>query len=78
MFWSGYCGPGFMGGPFFGHWFFPVVILIMIFVSSWLLFVRKEQRADNRSDAALEILRHRYASGEIDENEYLLRKENLC
>lgn len=78
MFWGGYCGSGFMGGPFFGHWLFPVVILTMILVSSWLLLARKEHRGVvGGSDAALDLLRQRYASGEIDEDEYLLRRENL-
>ena len=77
MFWSEYCGPGFMGGPFAGHWLVMIVILALTFFSSWLFFTRKEKGAGNPGDAAFDLLRQRYASGEIDEAEYVRRRENL-
>ncbi|MCK4838126.1 MAG: hypothetical protein KAS94_04945 [Desulfobulbaceae bacterium] len=77
MFWSEYCGPGFMGGPFTGSWFIITVILAMTFFSCLLFLTRKEKGAGNRGDAAFDLLRQRYASGEIDETEYVRRRENL-
>ena len=77
MFWSEYCGPGFMGGPFGGHWFFMIGVLAVIFFLSWLFLSRKEQVAESRGDIAFDLLRQRYASGEIDETEYVRRRKNL-
>ena len=77
MFWSEYCGSGFMGGPFAGHWFFMIAILTLTFFLGRLFFSRKEQRAESRGDTAFDLLRQRYASGEIDETEYVRRRANL-
>ena len=77
MFWSEYCGPGFMGGPFAGHLFFMIVVLTLTFFLGRLFFSRKEQRAESRGDTAFDLLRQRYASGEIDEAEYVRRRANL-
>jgi putative membrane protein len=77
MFWSEYCGPDFMGGPFAGYWFILIVVLAIILILSWLFVTRKKQSVESRADAALDLLRQRYASGEIDETEYVRRRENL-
>ena len=77
MFWSEYCGLGFMGGPFAGYWFTLIVVLAIILISSWLFITRKKQSVESRADTALDLLRQRYASGEIDETEYARRRENL-
>ena len=77
MFPSGYCGAGFVGGPFVGHMVLPMVILALILLSSWLVFTRRVKVDAKKSDGALELLRQRYAAGEIDEKEYLQKKEYL-
>jgi uncharacterized membrane protein len=66
-----------MGGPFAGHLFFMIVILTLTFFLGRLFFSRKEQRAASRGDTAFDLLRQRYASGEIDETEYVRRRANL-
>ena len=38
---------------------------------------RQSALASTAHDAPLELLRHRYAAGEIDEDEYLIRRSGL-
>lgn len=45
-----------------------------IVIAIWWLV---HQERGSRSDAALEILRERYARGEIDREEFLARKRDL-
>ncbi|MDX1809451.1 MAG: SHOCT domain-containing protein [Sulfurospirillaceae bacterium] len=77
-------GGGYAGG-FGGHMmFFPgmgillfivVLILMYLFVNS---FLTNRNNNNNRStDNAIEILRNRYARGEISKEEYLSAKEIL-
>ena len=78
MFWNEYCGSGFMGGMFAGHWFVMIIALALLFFVSWLFFTHKGQGAGKRNDdVAFELLRQRYAAGEIDEAEYVRRRGNL-
>ena len=78
-------GNNFCGfGPSFGHgsgfmgWIFPVLfwILIAYLVVSFIksLFSWKREKPE---DAALEMLRGKFASGEINEQEYSARKAVL-
>lgn len=66
-------GGSFGGGPLL----FPVAVLALILVVTWLCFARREPLPVKPSDGALDLLRRRYAAGEIDEKEYLLIRENL-
>ncbi|MFP4537987.1 MAG: SHOCT domain-containing protein [Dichotomicrobium sp.] len=65
-----------------GWWFGPVMMLIVVavivlaIIGLWRLF--SGPRSDRaRGDASLEILRERFARGEIDEEEFEARRRAL-
>ena len=76
MFWSGYCGPGWGYWPWHGPIFFMFVALIVIVFLSRIFSGRKEAGV-NTYDSSQDILRQRFASGEISEDEFLQRKNTL-
>jgi putative membrane protein len=51
-----------------------ILILGLIFLSRWLLGMTKAQRGE---DSALDILKKRYARGEIDKEEFEQKKRDL-
>lgn len=53
--------------------FWGLVVAGVVIAIRWLV----QQGRGSRSDAALEILRERYARGEIDQEEFLARKRDL-
>ncbi len=83
-------GPGYGGyGTGWGYgmgWFWPIimvafwiaVIVAVVFLITWL---RKTPRTGEQSarseDSALEILKRRYARGEIDKQEFEEKKKDL-
>jgi len=77
---SSFCGWGSsLGhGPWFSGWVFPILFwgLIAYIVVRIIkkLFSRK---LSDQSDSALNILRNRYASGEVTEEEYKAQKTIL-
>jgi putative membrane protein len=79
--WSGsFCswGPSFGHGPWFFGWIIP--LLFWGFVAYLLFSAIKYIFSGDRSkqnDSAYEILRNRFASGEIDEQEYTTQKSVL-
>jgi putative membrane protein len=79
--WGGnYCGWGasFGHGPWFFGWLFPLLFWGLI---AYLLlsFARHffSSKPSEQNDGALDVLRNRFASGEIDEQEYTTRKAIL-
>lgn len=56
-----------------------VVVVVLAVVGAVALLQRREStsRAEPPRDAAAELLRRRYAAGEIDEDEYLRRRAGL-
>lgn len=64
----------FWGAPWYGgywnpfSWIIPLFVIGIILLGIWYLI--KTSRRDTSSDSALEILRNRYASGEISREEY--------
>ena len=83
--WQGYgygmMGPGMMGG--FGTMFFmPILGIVVLGLIIWAVVaaVRKPGESDGstrQADSALEILKRRYARGEIDKEEYEAKKRDL-
>lgn len=68
-------GPSFGHGPWFLGWVFPLlfwgVIAYLVYSVIRSLFSNKIAR---QNDSALELLRNRFASGEINEQEYTAQK----
>lgn len=78
-------GPGMMGGWGMG-WigmilmisFWVLVIVGLIFLVKWLILTtRGDARPMQSSSGALEILKERYARGEIDKQEFEEKKKDL-
>lgn len=77
---SGFCswGPSFGHGPWFLGWVFPLFfwgfIAYLLFSTTRYFF---SGNRSNQNDGAFEILRNRFASGEINEQEYTTQKSVL-
>jgi putative membrane protein len=87
--WRGYGwehGPGMMGGGYGGSWlggilmviFWIAVIIGIIFLIRWLVQSTGSGGHGARSEeSAVDILKKRYARGEIDKKEFDARKKDL-
>lgn len=62
-------GFGFMNG---GMWFYGLIFLIIVAVIAYLI-----SKNANRKPTALEILNQEYAKGNVSDDDYKKRKENL-
>lgn len=72
-------GTGMVAGGFFPWFGFPIMLLFVGLIA-YLVYraVQPTQTANQTSeDSALTLLRQRYASGEIDEEEFRTRKAQL-
>lgn len=76
--WSGYHHEMMWGAGLFGGFmmllFWGVLLALVVFAVRWL---SKSSDESIKSQSALDILKERYAKGEIDEDEYLKRKSTL-
>ena len=54
-----------------------IAVLIILFVAVWMVARYTGLSSFERNSAPLEILKRRYARGEIDKAEYEERKQNL-
>lgn len=73
----GYWGMGWFGGIFF-FIFWILIIVGMVFLIKWLIHMGKGHSAERSSGSrALEILRERYAKGEIEKDEFEEKKKDL-
>ncbi len=78
-------GPGMMGwgGGWFGSIFmiifWVVLIVALVALTRWLLASGRDKGDDGKAsrDEALDILRKRYARGELDKEEFEQRKRDL-
>jgi len=86
--WRGYggwdMGPGMMGwgmmgwlGPIMMVVFWGVVIVAIIYLVRWLASSTRGSQTQRLEDAALEILKKRYARGEINKEEFTEKKKDL-
>jgi putative membrane protein len=86
--WRGYdWGPGMMGYGYGMSWsggifmilFWVAVIVAVIFLIRWLVVSSRSggQAPTHGGDTALDILRKRYARGEIDKQEFEEKKKDL-
>ncbi|OGO23285.1 MAG: hypothetical protein A2144_12090 [Chloroflexi bacterium RBG_16_50_9] len=76
-------GPGMMGG-FGGFWLMPIIMIVFWGLVIWgiVALVRgvslpSNGGSSNQTDSALEILKRRYARGEITREEYEEKKKDL-
>ena len=75
-------GPGMMGGLGF-MWLMPIFWLVILGLIIWAIvavFGRSGEPRDQgspKTDSALEILKQRYARGEINKEEYEQKKRDI-
>ncbi len=79
----GMMGPGMMGG-FSWWWFMPIFFILFWGLVIWgiVALVRNQSESrgsdSSKADSALEVLKRRYARGEIDREEYAEKKRDLA
>jgi putative membrane protein len=77
---NGFCGfgPSFGHGPWFIGWVFPLLFWLLIaYLVVGIIKSSLSWKRGKTNDAALEILRAKFAAGEIDDQEYSTRKAVL-
>jgi uncharacterized membrane protein len=68
-------GPSFGHGPWFMGWVFPLLFWgIIAYIAYNIIRSIFSTKATDQNDSALELLRRRFASGEITEQEYTTQK----
>lgn len=74
----GIMGPDMMGGFSWG-WYMPIFMVLFWVMIIWAIvaLVRGTARPGGETESALEVLRKRYARGEIDKEEYEGKKKDL-
>ena len=78
----GMMGPGMMGG-FGWMWLIPVFWIVFLGLIIWAIVALVRSSSESRgsdsskADSALELLKKRYARGEIDKQEYEEKKKDL-
>jgi len=78
----GMMGPGMMGG--YGVMFLvPIFFIVILGLVIWAVVVATQKSSgstdspDNKTETPLDILKRRYARGEIDKEEYETKKRDL-
>jgi putative membrane protein len=80
-------GPGMMGWGYGMGWFWPIIMVVfwvavivgIIFLIKWLVISTGTRGPAARSeDSPLEILKRRYARGEIEKQEFEEKKKDLA
>ncbi|PLX88072.1 MAG: electron transporter RnfE [Desulfuromonas sp.] len=78
-----FCGPnGFFSGFHFGGFmpflFWGIVLFFLYKISQGVVSKNRDNNLNmGRPDSAISVLEKRYASGEIDQDEFLQRKKDL-
>ncbi len=68
---------GFMGGMWYGWIFWLVILAVIIWVIVNQMNKNKRDTQSPQQESALDILKKRYAQGEINKNEFEEKKKNL-
>lgn len=58
-------------------WIIPLILLFLIGISIYMIRKNKKEDDQHINNSALRILDERFAKGEIDEEEYNRKKNNL-
>ena len=66
-------GVGYMNGM----WFLWIVGIVLTFAVVWAVFRTSSQTAGDSEESAEQLLKRRYASGEIEKGEYEKRLHDL-
>lgn len=66
----------YMNPNMFLTWLIPLIVLLVIVLSIYRINKNNKNSHGNK-ESALDILDKRYANGEIDEEDYLKKKEQL-
>ena len=61
----------------FGMWIFLIIIILVAVLIVNLLINSNNRQISTSSDSPIEILKKRYASGEIDDDEYESKRKKL-
>jgi putative membrane protein len=84
---GGHMGPGMMGWGYGMGWFWTIIMVVfwiavivgIIFLIKWLVIsMGTGGRAVRSEDSPLEILKRRYARGEIEKQEFEEKKKDLA
>lgn len=70
-------GEGHYWGMHWLWWIFWIIIIVMFFAVLGKAFVWNRPGSPTERESALDILKRRYAAGEIDTEEYNIRKREL-
>lgn len=60
-----------------GSWIIPLILVVLIAIAVYMIVNNKKDHNRTGSNSALDILNERYAKGEIDDEEYNRRKNNI-
>ena len=79
----GMMGPGMMGGFGWG-WFMPIFPILFLGLIIWAVVALARGSSESRgtdsskADSAMEVLKQRYARGEINKEEYEEKKKDIA
>lgn len=65
---------GFMGG---GMWFYGIVFVLIVLATVYLISNNNRHNNNNNKHTALEVLDQEYARGNVTDDDYKKRKDNL-
>lgn len=79
----GMMGPGMMGGGYGSMFLVPIFIIVILGIVIWAAVTATQKSSgsndatDYKAETSLDILKRRYAQGEIDKEEFETKKRDL-